>query len=304
MIDITQNYKTLRTAIARAVVRVSKVETMDAIANKHLPEGDVFEIAKTAGLFAVKNTANMIPTCHPIPIDFTSIVYSVEGLDITIDVTVKAIYKIGVEMEAMHGASVVALTIYYMLISIDNDVEIKNIRLIENSGGKSDWEEKYKDLNLKATVVVCSDTISTGQKEDKAGLEIMRTLKANHVDVINYVIIPDERIEISNQVMNAVSSEVNILIFTGGTGLSIRDVTPETILPLLDRRMPGVEEAIRSYGQERTPNAMLSRSIVGVKGKTLIIALPGSTKGARESMEAIFPAILHVFKIFRGTRHD
>lgn len=304
MIDITQNNKTLRTAMARAVVRVSKPETMDAIANKNVSEGDVFEIAKTAGLFAVKKTANIIPTCHPIPIDFTSVVYTVEGLDITIDVTVKAIYKIGVEMEAMHGASVVALSIYDMLKSIDNEIEIKNIRLIEKSGGKSDWEDKYKELNLKATVVVCSDTISTGQKEDKAGLEIMRTLKANHVDVVNYVIIPDEKVDISNQVINAVSAEVNILIFTGGTGLSIRDVTPETILPLLDRRMPGVEETIRSYGQDRTPYSMLSRSVVGVKGKTLIIALPGSTKGAKESMEAIFPSILHVFKIFRGTRHD
>ena len=304
MVDITQNNKTLRTAIARAVVRVSKQETMDTIANKNVLKGDVFEMAKTAGFFAVKKTADMIPDCHPLPIEFTSVHYSIEGLEVMIDVTVKAIYRTGVEMEAMHGASVVALTMYDMLRSIDNGIEIKSIRLIEKSGGKSDWEDKYKELNLKATVVVCSDTISTGQKEDKAGLEIMRTLESNHVNVADYIIIPDEKDEISNQVMKAVSSEVNILIFTGGTGLSIRDVTPETILPLLDRRMPGVEEAIRSYGQERTPYSMLSRSVVGVKGKTLIIALPGSTKGAKESMEAIFPAILHVFKIFRGTRHD
>lgn len=304
MVDITQNNKTFRSAIARAVVRVSKQETIDAITNKNIFKGDVLEMAKTAGLFAVKKTADIIPDCHPKPIEFTSVDYSMEGLDITIDVTIKAIYRTGVETEAMHGASVVALTMYDMLKTVDSEIEIINIRLIENRGGKSDWEDKYKELNLKATVVVCSDTISTGQKEDKAGLEIMRTLESNHVNVADYIIIPDEKDEISNQVMKAVSSEVNILIFTGGTGLSIRDVTPETILPLLDRRMPGVEEAIRSYGQERTPYSMLSRSVVGVKGKTLIIALPGSTKGAKESMEAIFPAILHVFKIFRGTRHD
>lgn len=304
MVEITQKNKSLRIAIARAVVSVSKQETINAIVNKTVPKGDVFEMAKTAGLFAVKKTADMIPDCHPLPIEYTSVQYSIENLDITIDITVKAIYRTGVEVEAMHGASVVALTMYDMLKPIDKGIEIKNIRLIEKSGGKSDFKDKYKDLNLNATVVVCSDTISAGQKEDKAGLAIMDKLKATNVDVTDYIIIPDEKEDIASQVMKAVAAEKNMIIFTGGTGLSIRDVTPEAILPLLDRRMPGVEEAIRSYGQERTPYSMLSRSIVGVKGKTLIIALPGSTNGAKESMEAIFPAILHVFKIFRGTRHD
>ena len=88
------------------------------------------------------------------------------------------------------------------------------------------------------------------------------------------------------------------------TGLSVRDVTPESIIPELDRRIPGIEEAIRSYGQERTPLAMLSRSVAGVKGNTLVLALPGSTKGAEESMDAIFPSVLHIFKVFKGTRHE
>ena len=170
-------------------------------------------------------------------------------------------------------------------------------------GGKSDFRNRFrKDLN--AGVIVCSDTISGGKKEDKAGKAIMEKLKACNVAIKEYAIVPDELEQIKAKVEKLYQEKTDLIILTGGTGLSPRDVTPEAISPLLDREIPGIAEAARSFGQDRTPYSMLSRSVAGVKGETLILALPGSTKGATESMDVLFPSVLHVFGILRGARHN
>jgi len=124
------------------------------------------------------------------------------------------------------------------------------------------------------------------------------------VNIVNYIIIPDEKEVIQEKAQRFQAQGIDLIIYTGGTGLSSRDVTPEALLPLLDRRIPGIEEAIRNYGQDRTPFSMLSRSIAGTINNSLILALPGSTNGAKESMEAIFPSVLHIFRILKGARHD
>tara|TARA_B110000285_G_scaffold35770_2_gene38548 strand:- start:8675 stop:9586 length:912 start_codon:yes stop_codon:yes gene_type:complete len=303
MVEITHKNTTLRTAVAQAIVQVSSQETIDAIQNDLVPKGNVFEMAKTAGLFAVKKTSDIIPDCHPLPVEYTGVTYEVEGLQIKILIEVKTIYRTGVEVEAMHGVSVIALTMYDMLKPIDKGIEIQNVKLVKKKGGKSDFKDKFRK-DIKAAVIVCSDTISAGQKEDKAGKAIIAKLESAHVEIVDYLIIPDEFDRIQEVTLNHVSQGTDLIIFTGGTGLSKRDVTPDALAPLLDREIPGIAEAIRSYGQERTPYSMLSRSIVGTKEQSVIMALPGSTKGASESMDAVFPALLHVFQIFKGARHD
>jgi molybdenum cofactor biosynthesis protein MoaC len=302
MVDITHKSSTLRIAIAEARVQVSKAETIAAVQNKTVPKGDVLEMAKVAGLFGVKKTAELIPDCHPLPIEYTNVTYEIEGLTIIINITVKTIYKTGVEVEAMHGASIIALTIYDMLKPIDKGVEIRTIKLLKKRGGKSDYKGKHPN-HLQAAVVVCSDSISAGRKEDRAGKVIVEKLETARVNIAAYTIIADEPEAIERAVKHWCAEGVDLLIFTGGTGLSPRDVTPETVQPLLDREVPGIVEAMRSYGQNRTPYAMLSRSIAGIRDQTLVITMPGSTKGAKESMDAIFPAVLHIFAIMNGGRH-
>jgi len=302
MVDITHKIITQRTATAQAIVKVGTPATIQAIVNKTVPKGDVLEVARTAGLFAVKNTSNAIPDCHPMPIEYTGIQFECLEDSVLIEVTVKAIYRTGVEVEAMHGASIVALTMYDMLKPIDKQVEISTIKLLHKKGGKSDFGSREK-LDLSVAVIVCSDSVSAGKKEDRAGKVITEKVTNLGLKVSHYAIIPDEIDAIQTTINQLCEDKKDLILLTGGTGLSNRDVTPEAVIPLLDRRIPGIEEAIRSYGQQRTPYAMLSRSVVGFKGNTLIMALPGSTAGASESMDAVFPSVLHLFKLLNGFNH-
>jgi cyclic pyranopterin phosphate synthase len=305
MVDITTKSDSLRVALAQATILVSKPETITAIQDNSVPKGNVFEMAKAAGFLGVKQTPHLLPDCHPIPIESTKVDYKVKGLEITISMEVKTIYKTGVEVEAMHGVSIVALTMYDMLKPIDKGIEIRSIKLVKKTGGKSDRKEQLLRTakSLTAAVIVCSDTISAGQKEDKAGKGVMAQLSKAEIPVTEYTIIPDE-IDIIQAKLKALAKDhTSLIIFAGGTGLSKRDVTPEAILPLLDRRIPGVEEQIRRYGQVRMPYAMLSRSVVGTYDKSVVLALPGSTAGATESMDAIMPHVIHIFDIFTGKSH-
>jgi cyclic pyranopterin phosphate synthase len=302
MVNITKKSNTLRIAIASATVKVSKQETIDAIEQRKIPKGDVFEFARAAGLFGVKKTSDVIPDCHPLPIEYTAITYEIVGLTIIITVEVHTIYKTGVEVEAMHGASVTALTMYDMLKPIDKGVEIENIRLLKKSGGKSDLKNA-RFPELKAAVVVCSDSIFENKAQDTSGKAIISRLETWGINTDKYEILPDEINIIRDKASELSKSDYQLIIFTGGTGLSPRDVTPEAIAPLIDRNIEGIMETARRYGQERMPYAMLSRGVAGFIGNTLVLTFPGSKSGVEESMDALFPQVLHLFKVIKGEKH-
>jgi molybdenum cofactor biosynthesis protein MoaC len=282
---------------------VSSEETIKAILEKRVPKGDVFEFSRAAGLLAVKKTSDVIPDCHPLPIEYTHIRHEIDNLNIHIYVEAATIYKTGLEVEAMHGASIVALTMYDMLKPIDKNIEISSIKLLSKKGGKSSFQDKMTRA-IKTAVVVCSDSVSAGKKEDKAGKAVISLLEKSTIHTSHYSIIPDEKIAIQNTVKKLVDEHFDLILFTGGTGLSPRDITPESIAELIEREIPGIMEVARNYGQQRTPYAMLSRGIAGFIGNTLVITLPGSTNGAKESMQALFPYVKHIFKVIEGIRHD
>jgi molybdenum cofactor biosynthesis protein MoaC len=293
MVNITHKSTTLRQAIAVGVLRVSRQETIDAIVNRQVPKGDVFEFSRAAGLLAVKKTWEAIPDCHPLPVEYTAISHEINGLEIIIRV----------EVEAMHGVMITALTMYDMLKPIDKEIEIGSIRLEKKKGGKSDIKYAYPDT-VKCAVITCSDSVSKGLNTDKSGDVIAQRLEKHGLKAGYREAIADEFDLIQAKAKQLMAEGYDLILFTGGTGLSPRDVTPDALRPLIERDVPGLMEAARNYGQQRTPYAMLSRGIAGFAGDSLLITLPGSPRGAEETMDAVFPYILHVFRVKEGVRHN
>jgi cyclic pyranopterin phosphate synthase len=303
MLDISAKIKTLRTATAQARLALSP-QTIARIRENTVPKGNPFEVAKVAAIQAAKNTSSIIPYCHPLPIDYVGVEYEFGEGWIDVRATVKAIYKTGVEMEALTAVSVAALTLYDMLKMLDESMSIGEIRLIAKTGGKSDFRTAF-EKPLRAAVLVMSDSIAAGKKSDLSGQLIVERLKQEGVHVEDYRIIPDDTEEIIRLLKKyADDDKLDLVMTTGGTGLTPRDRTPEAMTQVIEREAPGIVEAARAYGQERTPYSMLSRSRAGVRGRTLIVNLPGSKKGVADSLNALFPGLLHAFKMIGGGGHE
>ena len=151
-----------------------------------------------------------------------------------------------------------------------------------------------------AGVLTVSDKGSRGERVDESGQVIKAALVSLGASEIKYGIVPDERPAISAKLREWSDAGVDLVLTTGGTGLTPRDVTPEATLDVLDRVAPGFAEAMRTYGMKQTPQAMLSRAVAGIRKKTLIINMPGSPKAVKECLEAISPALPHAIETVRG----
>lgn len=304
MRDITTKIETLRTATGCGKVLCSP-STIQLIKENRLPKGNLFDIAKAAALLAAKNTAHLIPHCHPVGIDgleinFESAVENGNGI-ISIHAVAKSIGRTGIEMEVLTAVSVAALTIYDLLKPVDKQLQITDIRLLEKTGGKSD--RKYFNLPPSCAILVCSDSTAAGKREDKSGKIIAGLLEDAGAKITDYKIISDDKKKIQQQIDKWVKKDVPFIFTTGGTGLGPRDQTVEAVKEILERDADGVTEAMRHFGQQRTPLAMMSRAVAGSIAHTTIITLPGSSAGAKESLQAILPAIFHARKILKGGGH-
>lgn len=301
MKDVTPKFETLRTALAEAFL-ATPPEALTLLREGKTEKGDALEVARTAGILGAKRTWEVIPFCHPIPLTHVEVRYEFEEEGVRILASAKTIAPTGVEMEALTAATLAALTLYDMLKPHTGELEIRGIRLLEKKGGKSDYR-KTLTPPIRAAVIVLSDTVAAGKKPDKAGKTVVEHLQTEGVEVEGYEILPDDPQKLRERLDHWLAQQVDLLITVGGTGLGPKDLTVETIRPLLEREIPGIMEAARAYGQRRTPYAMLSRGVAGMIGSTLVLTFPGSSRGAKETCEALFPGVFHIFDVLRRIPH-
>jgi molybdenum cofactor synthesis domain-containing protein len=155
-------------------------------------------------------------------------------------------------------------------------------------------------MAIRAAVITVSDKGSRGERVDTAGPAVVEILGRHGIQVGQTAIVPDERGEIAELLETLADGGEDVIVTAGGTGLAPRDVTPEATLDVIDREVRGMAEVMREAGRRSTAMAALSRGVVGTRGRTLIVNLPGSEKGARESLEAIVALIPHAVELLRG----
>jgi len=154
-------------------------------------------------------------------------------------------------------------------------------------------------------IITVSDKGSRGERLDTSGQEIRNILEREGFQFAEYVIVPDEKEHISSAILTyADEKRIDLIVTTGGTGVSPRDVTPDATLPLLDKEIPGMAEAMRRESGRITPHAMISRAVAGIRGTSLIINLPGSPKGVRENLSTVLPALTHAIAKIKGDQSD
>lgn len=154
---------------------------------------------------------------------------------------------------------------------------------------------------ISAGVITVSDRGSRGEREDKSGQEIVSMLKGIAATVVHTIIIPDEKDQIKDALIECTDKKkLDLIVTTGGTGVSPRDVTPDATLEVIEKEVPGMAEAMRRESGAITPHAMISRAVVGIRGCSLIINLPGSPRGVRENLAVILPALKHAIEKIKG----
>lgn len=294
MISIENKIETRRVALAEGFVRMDPSTVLKAVANEG-PKKDVFVTARVAGMMAAKRTPDLIPDCHPLLLEKVEVMVMPQEDSVRVTAEVSCVAKTGVEMEALAAVSAACLTIYDMLKPLDKGMEITGVKLLEKIGGKSDFKHQVPP-GFKAAVVTASDRSFQGLREDLSGPYLVEVLKGLGIEEPSYTLLSDDKTVIASKLTELCEAGTDLILTTGGTGLSPRDVTVEAAREVIERDIPGVMEAARAYGQKRTPYAMLSRGVAGSRGKTLIVTFPGSLIGCEESVAALFPHLLHAFK--------
>lgn len=327
MIDIAEKKDTLRRAVASGIFSAQK-ETIAHISNRTLPKGDVLALAEIAGIQGAKRTSDLLPLCHPLSLTSVRVWMELSEESIRVFCEAKTIGKTGVEMEALCGVNAALLCIYDLAKGIDPVLKIGGILLEIKEGGKSGtWkhpESSYSEKSvcshsnllsppllsdLHAAVITMSDRCSRNDSEDLSGPAARLWLESKGAHIKEMLVLPDDSDRLQTEVLRILDKNPpQLILTTGGTGLSQRDITPETLLKICrelnGREVRGIGELLRQSGAKHTDHSWLSRSTAMIIQKTLIVCLPGSPRAVQEGLDAIGKLIGHCLHIAEGGNHS
>ncbi len=320
MADVGGKRVTARRAVAFGELAAGSA--FDAIAERRLPKGDAMVMAEIAGLQAAKNAAQLIPLCHPLPIEKIDVRCEPDAARRTIGVycEVATRSRTGVEMEALAGVSAALLTLYDLTKPVEPALSFGGVRLLFKEGGKkglwlhpegmSDAErEHYRPRaparldGVAAAVITLSDRASRGTYADTAGPLLVERLTALGARVEPAEVRADGAQPLATRLRELAAAGAELVLCTGGTGLGPRDRTPEALAMVADRQIAGIGEMFRSESSAHTPLAWLSRADAVLVGNTLVIALPGSARAVAQGMDILAPILAHALAVVGGGGH-
>lgn len=319
MIDVGRKRLTRRRAVACGHIMVGE-KAFGLIQDKALPKGDVLALAEIAGITGAKKTSDLLPMCHPLAIDQAAvhcIPVSPDRIDVFCQVAAHA--KTGVEMEAITGAQAALACIWDLVKGTEPNLTIGEVRLLLKEGGRSglwvnpDGIPKWLEDQLpkrdsltgrKAAILVMSDRAAEGEYEDRSGPVLKDRLESLGAEIMAYDVVRDDHEPIEQAVKLLCDKEKpDLLITSGGTGPGPRDITPDVLADICDRMLDGLGEVLRRESAAFTDTAWLSRMNAGMRGKTLIVSLPGSPKAVGECLEILEPFLGHALNMIEGQGH-
>lgn len=296
--------RSLYAASAETMLRIPGDPPMRQSARDLLDNGELLQTARVTGIMAARRGADYLASIRHA--ELTSVEVDFQWRDDALIITThcEGFSRANLGSRALLAASLCALTLVDMLPDFGAHIVIDGARIVGQKGGPQQFAYDF-DPPLRAAILVTSDAVLGGHKEDRAGASVragLEKMAAFGVHLVEERIIGDDAGEIARTVRAWVNERVDLVLTVGGTGLAHTDVTVEAVDAMLEQPIPGIMEAARAYGQSLTPLAFMSRGVAGLIEDTLVITLPGSRGGARESCEALFPSILHVFQTLRRAR--
>nr|WP_281282317.1 bifunctional molybdenum cofactor biosynthesis protein MoaC/MoaB [Rhodococcus oryzae] len=316
MVDVSAKATTTRIAVAGGELQTT-AEVIALVRADGMPKADVLSTARIAGIAGAKRTSELIPLCHQLSLSSVKIEFGFTESTITVEATAKTTGQTGVEMEALTAVAVAGLTLHDMVKAVDPAATMNGVRLLTKEGGKRghwvrpDAAEAEAQARAEtptagtgsAVVLVASTGGARGTREDTTGPVLAKWLTSQGLSVRGPLVYADA--DIAAGLADALTGAPALVVTTGGTGTSPTDQTPEATRAVLDRELPGLAEAMRRKGSEKTPYASLSRGLAGLSGRTVVVNLPGSPGGVRDGMSVLEPILEHLLaQVAGGGMHD